>query len=461
MKAFVAGVLSMTLMGGAGSLFALAGNKSPRVGEAAPALLLSATAQGPDASEISWEKLKGKVVVLEFWGMGCGPCRKAIPHWNELVDAFAGKPVVFLSISDDNMDELKVFLKQTPIHGWLALDQPFSPTRAAFDVEGIPHTVMVDATGHIAAITHPAGLKAENIVDVLAGKPSTLPTFTPYADRPDDSLAVTNLEPTKVAVSISGPVELDSSHGGAFDMRGWRKPGYQFTAEKAPLADAMTYLFDICPLLVTKRGNVPSGYYNIKAEAPSNQLAEMRAAVITSVKEKLGVTVTTNLEAVSVYVMTVWETNAPCLQPTDKGGGGGDRLGGFYMQGCEMKGIASFLEGALNKPVIDKTGLGGRWKVDFTWPMSPAELICNSVPRRFYGLLDEPPEKIDLEHMPPELVQALTSEELATLKGELAKPVDARFRPDPANVISAAREKLGLKLELTTQTLPTLALEGP
>jgi thiol-disulfide isomerase/thioredoxin len=159
--------------------FALAGKNSPRVGDIPPPLLLNDVVQGPTSADISWDKLKGKVVVLEFWGTRCAPCLKAIPHWNQLAAEFGSKPVVFLYISDDNKDDLAVFLKRTPIQGWVALDQPFSPTRMEFDVVGIPHTVIVDPAGRIAAITRPADVKAQSLDEILAGKPSTLPPFVP------------------------------------------------------------------------------------------------------------------------------------------------------------------------------------------------------------------------------------------------------------------------------------------
>ena len=94
--------------------FALAGKNGPKIGDMPPPLILSETIQGPSLNEIRWDKLKGKVVVLEFWNINCVPCVQAIPHLNELVVQFSNR-VVFISISDDNGDYLKKFLKRKPI----------------------------------------------------------------------------------------------------------------------------------------------------------------------------------------------------------------------------------------------------------------------------------------------------------------------------------------------------------
>ena len=96
MKAFLkAGVVLCLLVFNASSFSQIITKVAPKIGSTPPPLQFSQIVQGPNLNEISWDKLKGKVVVLEFWGTDCGPCIKAIPHLNELVEQFSGKPVAF------------------------------------------------------------------------------------------------------------------------------------------------------------------------------------------------------------------------------------------------------------------------------------------------------------------------------------------------------------------------------
>lgn len=44
-----------------------------RVGDRAPELSIDRLLQAPKGAVASWESLKGKVVVLEFWATSCGP----------------------------------------------------------------------------------------------------------------------------------------------------------------------------------------------------------------------------------------------------------------------------------------------------------------------------------------------------------------------------------------------------
>lgn len=47
------------------------------------------------------EKYRGKVVYLEFWSLGCGPCIKAMPEARNLEQELKGLPIVFVYITAD------------------------------------------------------------------------------------------------------------------------------------------------------------------------------------------------------------------------------------------------------------------------------------------------------------------------------------------------------------------------
>lgn len=69
------------------------------------------------ASDIEGKKLKlkdmaGKVVVINFWFIGCPPCRMELPALNDLSVKYANEPdVVFIAFALDGERDLRDFLK--------------------------------------------------------------------------------------------------------------------------------------------------------------------------------------------------------------------------------------------------------------------------------------------------------------------------------------------------------------
>ena len=67
-----------------------------------------------DGKKLRLSDLKGKAVVLNFWFIGCAPCRVEIPGLNNLTEEFKEKDVVFIAFALDKEKNLKSFLQETP-----------------------------------------------------------------------------------------------------------------------------------------------------------------------------------------------------------------------------------------------------------------------------------------------------------------------------------------------------------
>lgn len=169
-------VVFMTLM--LLSQACLAQNKaaSLKVGDPAPPLNVQRVLQAPPGTIPSWNALRGKVVVVEFWATWCAPCLGAIPHLNALANHFQGKAVRFISVTEPPVAHVRTFLEVNPIRGWVALD-PRGSVSKSYGVTGLPATFIVDQQGRIAAITdQPARLTVAAVSAALDGEAVTLPS---------------------------------------------------------------------------------------------------------------------------------------------------------------------------------------------------------------------------------------------------------------------------------------------
>ena len=163
------------LVGLIGSATLTASVNGPELGKTAPPLHLSKVLQAPTGTTTSWEAFQGKVVVIAFWASRCEASRRSISHWNELVDTFKGKQVQFLAITDENEQVVADFLKRTPIHSWVGLEDAGQSMQDAYHIQGIPTTVIVNQKGVVVAVSHPARLEPNDLEEVLRTGKSSLP----------------------------------------------------------------------------------------------------------------------------------------------------------------------------------------------------------------------------------------------------------------------------------------------
>jgi len=76
----------------------------PLLGKPAPEVDVEVVSgEGPK----SIKEANGKVLVLDFWGTFCEPCKKSFPKYQELVDKYGGNVVVLAVSVDDPGDKKK------------------------------------------------------------------------------------------------------------------------------------------------------------------------------------------------------------------------------------------------------------------------------------------------------------------------------------------------------------------
>ncbi|HEX3626857.1 MAG TPA: TIGR03435 family protein [Verrucomicrobiae bacterium] len=434
--------------------FAIADKDGPKIGDIPPPLTLSKTIQGPPAAQISWDKLKGKVVVLEFWATWCGPCVKAIPHLNDLAEQFKNKPVVFISVTSENEDVVRLYPKNHPIKAWVGLDD-YETLNRAFHVKGIPHAVIVDADGRIAAITHPADIKPENLQEVLAGKKCSLPAPAVYTiDRFSDEV-VSNQTSPLFEISIREH-KMPPKFEGPIGMWSPVSDGCGFEGKIATVESALDSVFGKNPVCTFIKCRLPDGFYDFELRAPLGHSNELQNQFIAALRTTFGLEVRQTTKTIDVYIMTQIDTNAPGLQRVEKSGGGGQMRGGFRLKGTSMEGTVYFMELALGKPVYDETHLKGLFDVNMKWKLSDTEQLEETTDKRVWQAIDANPNGDWISTLPKELRERKSLENDKRLEKELSKPESQQFQPDPGAVIAAARERLGLQLTLTRRPVEVL-----
>ena len=105
-----------------------------------------------DLSGKAWtfQDLRGKVVLVNFWATWCPPCRKEMPDLEKLFERFGAKGFVVLAISDEETGKVEPFIRERGVTFPVLLD-PGRKVNEAFAVEGIPKSFVYDREGKLAA----------------------------------------------------------------------------------------------------------------------------------------------------------------------------------------------------------------------------------------------------------------------------------------------------------------------
>jgi len=71
------------------------------------------TLKDREGREVSLSSLKGKVILLDFWGSWCFPCRQTHPHLRELYVMYRDKGFEILGVANERGDESQNYKKWT------------------------------------------------------------------------------------------------------------------------------------------------------------------------------------------------------------------------------------------------------------------------------------------------------------------------------------------------------------
>jgi cytochrome c biogenesis protein CcmG/thiol:disulfide interchange protein DsbE len=121
---------------------------SPLPGKAAPTFSLQTMS---DAQVVDLQKLRGEVVVLNFWASWCLNCRAEHPVLSEIATAYAGKAVKFYGvIYNDTPENAERWIAEMGGQSYPALIDPDSRTAIDYGLYGVPETFFISKSGRVA-----------------------------------------------------------------------------------------------------------------------------------------------------------------------------------------------------------------------------------------------------------------------------------------------------------------------
>lgn len=124
--------------------------------------------------KLALSELKGKFVIIDFWGTFCLPCIKDFPRWEELQKRF-GDTLQILLVPTDGYAKTKQFY-DTRKKAKNPMTLPSGINRDLvnyFQVKEVSTFAWIDDKGYIKAVTDYTQVTEKNITDFIAGKKVT------------------------------------------------------------------------------------------------------------------------------------------------------------------------------------------------------------------------------------------------------------------------------------------------
>jgi thiol-disulfide isomerase/thioredoxin len=146
-------------------LFSCTGNKTSNVQTAEPQPQTEVAAeqnQAPEAPDftlndingkpLTLSSLRGKYVVLDFWGSWCIWCIKGMPKMKEYYAKYAGKMEILGIDCNDSEDKWKAAVAELQLPWLHVYNNGDSQLLEKYGIEGFPTKVVIDPEGRIANV---------------------------------------------------------------------------------------------------------------------------------------------------------------------------------------------------------------------------------------------------------------------------------------------------------------------
>lgn len=349
--------------------------------------------QVPKGTWPGWQPggaLRGKVAVVEFLSIKSGDCLREIPFLNGLADSLDPAKVQFVAVDEDSSGLIKKYLENHPINAWIISDRGAFNARE-WGVGPLPTIFVIDTKGSVALmIVHPEHLRREALLQLANGEKVALENETDAKADAETGKLISDAQQAQARYDSRADPQFSISITPT-DPATWNAPmpwtpgplpgggRHKYIMMRNATSEQILLALGIKPGRLKTNGFLPEGRYDFEILAPSLDDPKLKAVVDQAIELNCGVKLErhTSLEKVYVLKGTKKSRLLPYLPGNWQSVDSSYTVGSNYVTGLAQleltdataDDIADGLEGVLDRPVLNETGLSG--DVSATVPVAP------------------------------------------------------------------------------------------
>jgi peroxiredoxin len=359
-----------------------------KAGDAMPNVLITELQNAPLQSLNVNACNTNKVLILNFWGTWCSPCIPDMDRLAKLQVAHA-KELQVLAISDDSPERLHNYLKKKPTTVWLATDSSYFLYRL-FGFASVGMSAVIGKNHKVIALVETATINETLISKILAGETiaSTANIKKTLLNNGEDAFGV------------------DSTTRQSFTIRGFMqgKQGMSMQPNSGPFAFRRFSFFNTCGSEIVRRACDITAQKQVIYELKQEEICdfdneqslycvdllvplENKDSLLQILQQKLSVVMPFKFK-IEYRVMPVYilkKSNTSILQlPVSAASNSSFSFSGLGFEGTAIllnDFAKNYLSNELSLPVVDETGLAGKYDIKTSNDIRTEESTIKAVER--------------------------------------------------------------------------------
>jgi uncharacterized protein (TIGR03435 family) len=145
---------------------------------------------------------------------------------------------------------------------------------------------------------------------------------------------------------------------------GWVMSGERMLGQNASIGTMFTVAFETPAIRSVFPPDLPKENYDFLVNLPSDGRAEFKEQL----KKQFGLTARYEVRAMDAMILKLKTANASGLKISqEQNGGTSSGPGSYSMRNQPLGSLISYLEQTLKLPIVDQTGLRGRYDIELKW----------------------------------------------------------------------------------------------